>query len=129
MSKPIAAGARLLLLLAVAWAAPAQDRLRNVTVNTETDEGKLLQQAGEENDSAKKIALLEQFLQKYGSHDGVPSVHYQLLNECLKANSFDKALDHGEQAQAVAPEDIEVAHLLVKAAEGKGAAPRLAAAV
>ncbi len=115
--------------LLVAAAAPAGAQLRNVTINAESEEGKLLQQAGEESDAAKKIALLEQFLAKFASHDAAGYVHLQLLTAYLNANNFDKSLEHGEKAQAKAPDDLEVAHLMVKAAEGKGDAQRLAALV
>ena len=84
----------LLILLLVAGAAPAGAQLRNVTINTESDEGKLLQQAGEQTDAAKKIELLEQFLAKFSSHDAAGYVHLQLLAEYLKVNNFDKALEH-----------------------------------
>jgi tetratricopeptide (TPR) repeat protein len=110
----------LLILLLVAGAAPAGAQLRNVTINTESDEGKLLQQAGEQTDAAKKIELLEQFLAKFSSHDAAGYVHLQLLAEYLKVNNFDKALEHGEKALAKDPQDLEANHLQVKAAEGKG---------
>ena len=114
----------LLLLAAPHWA-----QIRNVTINAESEEGKLLQQAGEESDNAKKIGLLEQFLAKFGAHDAAGYVHLQLQAACLAANDFDKSLEHGLEAQKKAPEDLEISHLLVKGAEGKGDAERLVAIV
>jgi tetratricopeptide (TPR) repeat protein len=96
-----------------------QGSIRNVTINAETDEGKLLQQAGEESDPVKRVALLEQFLAQYGSHESAGYVHYQLLNEYLKVNNFEKAAEHGQKTLAVVPNDLEVAHLTVKALEGR----------
>ncbi len=113
------------LWLAIAAVSPGWAQLRNVTINTESEEGKLLQQAGDQTDSNAKVKLLEEFLAKYGSHDAAGYVHLQLLTEYLKLNNFDKALEHGQAAQAKAPQDLEVAHLLVKAAEGKGDADAL----
>src|SRR3989442_83537 len=103
----------------LALGTPVWAQLRNVTINTESDEGKLLQQAGEATDPAKKIGFLEEFLNKFGSHDAAGYVHLQLLTEYLKVNNFDKAFEHGEAAQKKAPEDLELAHFMVKAAEGK----------
>lgn len=113
---------RITIFLGIAFllAAGAGAQIRNVTINAESDEGKVLQRAGEESDSAKKIAVLEEFLSKYGSHDAAGYVHLQLQAEYLKANNFEKSFEHGQQAQAKAPDDLEIAHLVVKAAEGKG---------
>ena len=122
MTKPTTAT----LCLAILLAAPGWTQIRNVTINTESDEGKLLQQAGDQADAAEKIKLLEEFITKYGSHDAAGWVHLQLLTEYLKLNNFDKAVEHGQKAQAKVPQDLEVAHLLVKAAEGKGDAETLA---
>ncbi len=117
------------LALAGLALAPAAAQLRNVTINAESEEGKLLQQAGEESDAAKKIGLLEQFLAKFAAHDAAGYVHLQLLAAYLGANNFDKAIEHGTAAQKKAPDDMELAHLLVKSAEGKGHAETLAANV
>ena len=115
--------------LLVVLAIPGWGQLRNVTINTESDEGKLLQQAGDQTDAAAKVKLLEEFLSKFGAHEAAGYVHLQLLTEYLKVNNFDKALEHGQQAQAKAPADLELAHFLVKAAEGKGDAEGLAKVV
>jgi len=120
----------MLLALAAAIAvAPATAQIRNVTINTESDEGKLLQQAGDQTDPNAKIKILEEFLSKFASHDAVGYVHYQLQAEYLKLNNFDKSVQHGEAAQKKAPEDLELMHLLVKGFEGKADAERLASTV
>ncbi|MBI3696867.1 MAG: hypothetical protein HY238_18775 [Acidobacteria bacterium] len=124
MKRLISATLWLLWLAAPNWA-----QIRNVTINTESEEGKLLQQAGEESDSAKKIGLLEQFLAKFGSHDAAGYVHLQLQAACLAASQFDKSIEHGLEAQKKAPDDLEIAHLLVKGGEGKGDAQQLVALV
>lgn len=116
MTKPKTA----ILWLAILLAVPGWTQIRNVTINTESDEGKLLQQAGEQTDATAKIKLLEEFISKFGSHDAAGYVHLQLLTEYLKLNNFDKVIEHGAAAQAKAPQDLELAHLLVKGAEGKG---------
>jgi len=105
--------------LAILVAAPGWAQLRNVTINTESDEGKLLQAAGDQSDPSGKVKLLEEFLTKFAAHEAAGYVHLQLLTEYLKLNNFDKALEHGQKAQPKAPNDLELAHFLVKAAEGK----------
>lgn len=117
------------LWLAILLVVPGWAQVRNVTINTESEEGKLLQQAGDQTDPAGKVKLLEEFVSKFGAHDAAGYVHLQLLTEYLKLNNFDKAVEHGAAAQKKAPQDLEVAHLLVKAAEGKGDAAGLVQAV
>ena len=103
--------------------------IRNVTINAESEEGQLLQQAGEQTEPAKKIEMLEQFLSKHESHDAAGWVHLQLQAEYLKTNGFAKSVEHGKDAQKRAPQDVEIAHLLVKGAEGVGDAKGLAEVV
>jgi tetratricopeptide (TPR) repeat protein len=90
-----------------------------VNINTETPEGQLLQQIGQESDEAKKTALLEQFVAKYPKHDSIGWVYAQLQPAYLKAGQFDKALDTGEKLLAMDPDDLETAHQNLKAAEAK----------
>jgi tetratricopeptide (TPR) repeat protein len=115
--------------LTLLWVACTWGQIRNVTINTNSEEGKFLQQASDQTDPAKKIALLEEFLTKYPSHEAVDYVHLQLQAEYLKVNNFDKSIENGLAVQAKAPDDLEVAHLMVKGAEGKGDPVQLAAAV
>lgn len=108
------------LWLALLFAAPGWTQVRNITINTTSPEGQLLQQAADEKDSSKKIALLEQFLTQYPNHEAAGYVHLLLQGEYLKVNNWDKSIEHGQKAQAKAPDDLEIAHFLVKGVEGKG---------
>lgn len=117
------------LWVALLFAAPGWTQVRNLVINTSSPEGKLLQQAGDEKDSNKKIALLEQFLKDYPSHEAVPYVDSLLQSEYLKINNWDKSIEYGQKAQAKAPDDVEIAHFLVKGFEGKGDPQTLVQAV
>jgi len=88
-------------------------------VNTASPEGQLLQQAGQESDNAKKMALLEQFASQYPQHEAIGWVYEQMLDGYLKANNADKALATGEKLDAIPPECVESAHQTLKAAEMK----------
>jgi tetratricopeptide (TPR) repeat protein len=113
------------LWLALLFAGPGWTQVRNVTINTTSPEGQLLQQAADEKDSSKKIVLLEQFLTQYPNHEAVGYVHLLLQGEYLKTSNWDKSIEHGQAAQAKAPDDLEIAHFLVKGVEGKGDAQML----
>lgn len=103
--------------LSIVPLAIAQQRLHEV--NSETPEGQLIQQIGQEADLTKKIALMEDFAAKYPKHDGAGWVNYQLQLAAIKANQPDTVLKAGEAVLAIDPNDMEAAHQNLKAAEMK----------
>ena len=88
-------------------------------VNSGTPEGQLLQQAGQEEDAAKKMALQEQFIAQYPQHEAAAWVYEQLLTGYVKANDADKALAVADKLAAMPPECVENAQQTLKAAELK----------
>jgi len=102
----------------LAFAASAQQRPK-LAINSESEQGKLLQEIEQQNDEAKKQALLEQFAAKYPKHQGAPWVYEQLQTLYLKHNEFDKTLDSGSKALAIDGADLDAAYHNLKAAEGK----------
>jgi hypothetical protein len=88
-------------------------------VNAETPEGKLLQQALQENDSAKKAALLEQYAAQFPKSESAAWVLEQLEQYYVKANQPDRAIAAGDRLLALDPEDPEAALQCLKAAEAK----------
>jgi len=107
----------LFALLAVA--APLCGQRHKLTINAETPEGQELQGIGQENDAAKKMVLMEAFLQKHPSHDGAGWVMEQLVPAYVKGGQFDKAIEVGEKLLAADPDDVAASHNCLKAAEGK----------
>jgi len=88
-------------------------------VNSATPEGQLLQQASQEEDAAKKLALQEQFVTQYPQHEAAPWVYEQLLSGYVKANDADKALAAADKLAAMPPECVEDSQQTLKAAELK----------
>ncbi|HEY1339630.1 MAG TPA: hypothetical protein VGF59_19090 [Bryobacteraceae bacterium] len=109
---------RLVILLTLAAAAFAQ-RHKLEEVNAEKPEGKLLQQIMQENDAAKKAALMEQFASEFPKADSSAWVLEQLQANYVKANDPDKIIASGEKLLAVDPDDPEAALQCLKAAEAK----------
>lgn len=109
----------IVALIALLAAAPAGAQRHKFTINTETPEGQLLAQIGQEEDAAKKLALLEQFAEKFPKHEGLAWVLSQMIPAYGKAGQFDKALAVGDKLLAMDPGDIESAHAVLQAAEGK----------
>ena len=110
----IIAGVWLALLVPLAG-----QRHKLTDINTETPEGAMLAQIGQEADAAKKTELMEQFVEKFPKHQGAAWVLSQLQPAYLKTGDADKAMAAGEKLLAIDPEDVEVAHSCLKAAETK----------
>jgi tetratricopeptide (TPR) repeat protein len=108
-----------LFALALA-AAPAWTQCHKLAeVNSATPEGQLLQQAGQEEDAAKKLALQEQFVTQYPQHEAAGWVYEQLLTAYVKAGDADKALAVADKLAGMPPECVEDAQQTLKAAELK----------
>lgn len=112
---------RILRTLAIACLAAsiAPGQRHKVDINTETPEGKLLQQIGQETDEAKKLALLEDFAKQFPKNANIHWVEGQMVPRYVKGNQFDKIFAPVESLLAADPSDAEMAHAGLKAAEGK----------
>ncbi len=108
----------LMILTVFAFVAFGQ-RHKMEDIDAEKPEGKLLQQALQENDPAKKAELLEQFAQQFPKATGTPWVLDQLQALYVKAGDPDKTIAAGEKLLALDPEDPEAAMQNLKASEAK----------
>jgi tetratricopeptide (TPR) repeat protein len=108
-----------LALILLVLPAAAQEQKQHFTINVSTPEGQMLQSIGQESDDDKKLALAQDFLDKYPKHEGSGWVAGQLEVIYVKQKNYDKALEVGEKALANNPSDLDVAYNALKAAEGK----------
>jgi hypothetical protein len=60
----------LLGLVLLVLPAAAQEQKQHFTINVSTPEGQMLQSIGQESDDDKKLALAQDFLDKYPKHEG-----------------------------------------------------------
>lgn len=110
----------LFVLSLIFGAAPdVQAAKRTLTVNTETPEGVKLKTLTDEADLAKKLALMEQFATEHPKHDSATWVLGEMQAMYLKNGDFDKAIAAGEKVLAEDADDVAIAHMGLKAAEGK----------
>ena len=107
------------VMLVCASAVTAVAQKKPFEINTQTPEGMLLNDAGQAADEAKKTALLEEFMQKYPKHDGVPFAGTQLQIIYLKNGSLDKTIQTAETILAVDPALPVAAYNALQAAEQK----------
>ena len=92
---------------------------QEITINTASPEGRLLQQISDESDDAKKVVLMDQFLAQYPNHEGAVWVYSQILTSCTKLGQYDKALAAAGNVLAKNPGDMDTAYAALKAAEAK----------
>lgn len=105
----------LLLICVLATAVSAQRLL----IETDTQEGVLLQRIDAEENAVKRTALLEQFASLYPNHEAVGWVLGQLQVVHLNAKQYDRVIEAGIRTLSLDPEDIAAAHNCLKAAEGR----------
>jgi tetratricopeptide (TPR) repeat protein len=90
------------------------------TADPDTPEGQFLELIGLQSDDAKKLALVEQFVNRFPKHQAVSWAYEQLQSAALQAGQWDRALAFGEKLEQLHPDDMETAKLNMKAAESKG---------
>ena len=95
-------------------------RHKLAVVVAESPDGKLIQQSLQENDPAKKLAILEQFIAQFADkQEATEWALSQLQPLYLKAGNYDKAIETGDKLLALDADDIDSSYNNLKAAEGK----------
>jgi tetratricopeptide (TPR) repeat protein len=90
------------------------------SADPDSPEGQFLELISLQTDDAKKLALVEQFVQRFPKHQAVSWAYEQLQTSALQAGQWDRALAFGEKLEQLHPDDMETAKLNMKAAESKG---------
>lgn len=95
-------------------------RHKLAAVNGESPDGKLIQQSLQENDPAKKLLILEEFIAQFADkQEATEWVLSQMQPIYLKAGNYDKAIVTGEKLLALDADDIDASYNNLKSAEGK----------
>jgi hypothetical protein len=110
---------RLLVIFVACAVAALGQRHKIEEIDAEKAEGKLLQQIMQENDAAKKTALLDQFSAEFPKHEYTQWVLEQLQVMYVKANDADKIIAAGDRLLALDPDDPDAGVQCLKAAELK----------
>jgi tetratricopeptide (TPR) repeat protein len=94
---------------------------RYTAVNSDPDspEGQFIELI-EQSDNAQKLALMEQFTQRFPKSLAISWAYEQIQTAAMRAGQWDKALAFGEKLEQLHPDDVETAQLNIKAAESKG---------
>lgn len=103
----------LILLLLLFLPAHAQ-----IVIPAGTPEDQALQAISNEQDPAKKIAMYDDFLQKFASNPAAVAYgNWQMSQQYQTSGDLPKALDHGEKALAAAPNNLDILVSLVNVAQ------------
>jgi tetratricopeptide (TPR) repeat protein len=106
-------------LVLMAAAATGWAQCHKLEIGNSTKGGGLLRQIDEEQDSAKKLSMLDQFAGQYPQHEDLGWVYEQMLDAYTKAGNAAKAFETGEKLAAIPPECVENALATLKAVEMK----------
>jgi hypothetical protein len=109
----------VLLLALVGAALTAGAQPLGFTIDTETPEGKLLQEIGTESEPAKKIVLLEQFAEKHAAHEGIAWVYGQMPAIYAGLGKPTEALAICDKLYEKQPANSQAAHGCLKIAEAQ----------
>lgn len=111
----------LLPVLLVLFAFPAHGQMgKNIMLPAGTPEDKALSAISSATDPAQKTALIDQFINDYGSKPDLALLGEILYTSAyLQQNNYDKAIENGEKVMAADPDNFATAVNLVRAAGGK----------
>ncbi|MGA7751867.1 MAG: hypothetical protein WCB05_03520 [Candidatus Sulfotelmatobacter sp.] len=92
--------------LSISQAGAQVDR---ITIAAGTDEDHALQAISNEQDSQKKLAMYEDFVQKFSSNpQAVAYGDWQISQTYQAAGDLSKALDYGDKALAGSPHNLDI---------------------
>ena len=87
-----------------AWA-----QVDHIVIAAGTEEDHALQAISSEQDSAKKLAMYQDFVQKFSSNpQAVAFGDWQLAQASQASGDMDKALDYGDKALAASPHNLDI---------------------
>jgi tetratricopeptide (TPR) repeat protein len=108
----------LAISMAVAGPVLLAQRYKAI-VNPDSPEGQFIDLIGLQSEEAKRLALVEQFTQRFPKSKAVAWAFEQLQLSALDGGQWDKALTFGERLVEMNPDDLDTVLLNVKAAESK----------
>jgi hypothetical protein len=99
---------KLRLLLAVLLVSLPVLSQTKITIPAGTPEDKALTEISQENDSAKRIEMLEDFVQKYATNPAAVAYGNWQLSQQFMAADPNKALEYGDKALAAMPDVLDI---------------------
>jgi tetratricopeptide (TPR) repeat protein len=103
-------GPLLAILLVIAFSiAQAQAQLERIVIAAGTDEDHALQAITNEQDNSKKLAMYEDFVQKFSSNpQAVAYGNWQIAQAYQGSGDLPKSLEYGDKALAGSPHNLDI---------------------
>jgi tetratricopeptide (TPR) repeat protein len=102
----------VLLVLFLSFAgsiAQAGAQIDRITIGAGTDEDHALQAINAEQDPQKRLAMYEEFVQKFSSNPAAVAYgDWQISQAYQSTGDLQKALDYGDKAVAAAPHNLDI---------------------
>ena len=95
-------------LIAILLFAVAGFSQTKISIPAGTPEDKALTEISQENDNAKRIKMLEDFVQTYASNKAAVAYGYWQLSQQYTATDVTKALAYGDKALAAMPDVLDI---------------------
>ena len=100
---------RFLAALTALFSTLSFAQVDKIVIPAGTPEDQALQEISKETDSQKKVALYQDFVQKFsGNPAAVAYGNWQLSQEYQAAGDLPKALEYGDKALAGSPRDLDI---------------------
>ena len=90
-----------------------------LTYDSNSEPGQHLELIEIEDNTVKRVPLMEQFAQRYPKHAAIGWIYESLMDIYWNSGQFDKLLAAGEKLLAIHSTDLQAAQLCLKAAEAK----------
>src|SRR5579864_7557027 len=103
-------GSLTLLVLLLGVSIPhANGQVDRITIPAGTDEDHALQAITSEQDAQKKVAMYEDFVQKFSSNPAAVAYgNWQISQAYQASGDLPKALDYGDKALAGSPHNLDI---------------------
>jgi tetratricopeptide (TPR) repeat protein len=100
----------VMLFLSLAISLPhASAQVDHITIPAGTDEDRALQAINTEQDPQKRLAMYEEFVQKFSSNPAAVAYgDWQLSQAYQSTGDLQKALDYGDKAVAASPRNLDI---------------------
>src|SRR5690242_1433326 len=98
-----------LLVLVVLFCALSRAQLDRIVIPAGTPEDQALQEISKETDAQKKIALYQDFVQKFSANPAAVAFgNWQLSQSYQAAGDLPRALEYGDKAVAGSPHNLDI---------------------
>jgi len=97
------------IFLSLAFSLPAHAQIDHLAFAAGTDEDKALEAITREQDAQKKLAMYQEFVQKFSANpEAVAYGNWQIAQSYQASGDVQKALNYGDKAVAAAPHSLDI---------------------